>query len=88
MVKHGLTGLTRYLSTYWADKNIRVNSISPGGVYTDQPDEFVKKITKLIPLGRMANLDEYKAAIIFLCSDASSYMTGSNLVIDGGRSIW
>jgi len=88
VVKHGLTGLTRYLSTYWADKNIRVNSISPGGVYTDQPDEFVKKITKLIPLGRMANLDEYKAAIIFLCSDASSYMTGSNLVIDGGRSIW
>ena len=88
VVKHGLTGLTRYLSTYWADKNIRVNSISPGGVYNDQPDEFVKKITKLIPLGRMANLDEYKAAIIFLCSDASSYMTGSNLVIDGGRSIW
>ena len=88
VVKHGITGLTRYLSTYWADKNIRVNSISPGGVYNGQANEFVTQLTKLIPLGRMANLDEYKAAIIFLCSDASSYMTGSNLVIDGGRSIW
>lgn len=88
IVKHGIIGLTRYLATYWANNNIRVNSISPGGVYTDQPDEFVKKLTNLIPLGRMANLDEYKAAIIFLCSDASSYMTGTNMVIDGGRTCW
>ena len=88
VVKHGIIGLTKYLATYWADKNIRVNSISLGGVYTDQPDEFVKKLTNLIPLGRMASLDEYKAAIIFLVSDASSYMTGSNLVIDGGRTCW
>ena len=88
IVKHGIIGLTRYLATYWADKNIRVNSISPGGVYTDQPDEFVKKLTNLIPLGRMANLNEYKTAIIFICSDASSYMTGANLVIDGGRTCW
>jgi NAD(P)-dependent dehydrogenase (short-subunit alcohol dehydrogenase family) len=88
VVKHGIIGLTRYLATYWADKNIRINSISPGGVYTDQPDEFVKKLTNLIPFGRMANLDEYKAAIVFLCSDASSYMTGANLVIDGGRTCW
>jgi len=88
VVKHGIIGLTRYLATYWADKNIRVNSISPGGVYTDQPDDFVKKLANLIPLGRMANLDEYKAAIVFICSDASSYMTGANLVIDGGRTCW
>ena len=88
VVKHGIIGLTKYLATYWADKNIRVNSISLGGVYTDQPDEFVKKLTNLIPLGRMASLDEYKEAIIFLVSDASSYMTGSNLVIDGGRTCW
>ena len=88
VVKHGIIGLTRYLATYWADKNIRVNSISPGGVYTDQPDDFVKKLSNLIPLGRMANLDEYKAAIVFICSDASSYMTGTNLVIDGGRTCW
>lgn len=84
VVKYGIIGLTRYLATYRADKSIRVHSISPGGVYTDQPDEFVKRLANLIPMGRMADLDEYKAAIVFLCSDASSYMTGANLVIDGG----
>lgn len=88
VVKHGIVGLTRYLSTYWVDENVRVNAISPGGVYTDQPDDFVGKLTKLIPMGRMANFDEYKAAIIFLCSEASSYMTGQNISIDGGRTVW
>ena len=88
VVKHGLVGLTKYLSTYWVDKNVRVNAISPGGVYTNQPEEFVKKLTKLIPMGHMANVDEYKAAVIFMCSDASSYMTGQNVSIDGGRTVW
>lgn len=88
VVKHGLIGLTKYLATYWADVGIRVNAISPGGIRTDQPDDFVKKLTKLIPMGRMAHIDEYKAAVIFLISDASSYMTGANLVIDGGRTCW
>ena len=88
VVKTGLIGLTRYLATYWADNGIRVNAISPGGVYNNQPDDFVKRLTQLIPLGRMANPNEYQAAILFLCSDASSYMTGTNLVIDGGRSCW
>jgi NAD(P)-dependent dehydrogenase (short-subunit alcohol dehydrogenase family) len=88
VVKTGLIGLTRYLATYWADRGIRVNAISPGGVYNDQPDDFVKRLAGLIPLGRMANANEYQAAILFLCSDASSYMTGTNLVIDGGRSCW
>lgn len=88
VVKTGLIGLTRYLATYWADYGIRVNAISPGGVYNNQPEAFVQRLTNLIPLGRMANADEYQAAIIYLCSDASSYMTGSNLVIDGGRSCW
>jgi NAD(P)-dependent dehydrogenase (short-subunit alcohol dehydrogenase family) len=88
VVKTGLIGLTRYLATYWADAGIRVNAISPGGVYNNQPDDFVSRLANLIPLGRMANADEYQAAILFLCSDASSYMTGSNLVIDGGRSCW
>lgn len=88
VVKTGLIGLTRYLATYWADSGIRVNSISPGGVYNNQPDDFVERLARLIPLGRMANASEYQAAILFLCSDASSYMTGSNLVIDGGRSCW
>ena len=88
VVKTGLIGLTRYLATYWADCGIRVNAISPGGVYNNQADDFVERLVNLIPLGRMANANEYQAAIIFLCSDASSYMTGSNLVIDGGRSCW
>jgi NAD(P)-dependent dehydrogenase (short-subunit alcohol dehydrogenase family) len=88
VVKSGLLGLTRYLATYWADKNVRVNAISPGGVYNGQPDEFVTKLTSLIPMGRMARIDEYKGAILFLVSDASSYMTGGNLVIEGGRTVW
>tara|TARA_B100000029_G_scaffold480554_1_gene528681 strand:+ start:428 stop:1255 length:828 start_codon:yes stop_codon:yes gene_type:complete len=88
VIKHGIVGLTKYLSTYWADNNIRVNSLSPGGVYNSQNENFVKKLTNLIPMNRMANLDEYKAAIIFLLSDASSYMTGQNIIMDGGRSVW
>jgi NAD(P)-dependent dehydrogenase (short-subunit alcohol dehydrogenase family) len=89
IIKHGLIGMTKYLSTYWAKNNIRVNAISPGGVYDDNLSEnFVRNISSLIPLGRMANLNEYKAAVIFLCSEASSYITGTNLIIDGGRSVW
>ncbi len=88
VVKAGLLGLTRYLATYWAERGVRANAISPGGVYTDQSDVFVKNLTSLIPLNRMAKVDEYQGAMLFLCSDASAYMTGSNLVIDGGRTCW
>lgn len=88
VVKHGILGLTKYLATYWAKKNIRVNAFCPGGVYNNQPLEFVDKLIKLIPVARMATLDEYKGAIIFLCSEASSYMTGSCLIMDGGRTVW
>jgi len=86
--KFGLIGLTKYLAVYWADKGIRVNSLSPAGIYTNQPEEFVKKLSNLIPMNRMAIVDEYKGAIVFLCSDASSYMTGANLIIDGGKTSW
>jgi NAD(P)-dependent dehydrogenase (short-subunit alcohol dehydrogenase family) len=86
VVKTALLGLTRYLATYWADFNVRVNAISPGGVFNGQPEVFLSRLRELIPLKRMANRDEYQGAILFLCSDASSYMTGTNLIIDGGRS--
>jgi NAD(P)-dependent dehydrogenase (short-subunit alcohol dehydrogenase family) len=88
VIKHGLIGLTKYLATYWADHGVRVNAISPGGVFNNQDPAFVEKLTRLIPMGRMARVDEYCAAIQFLCSDASSYMTGQNIVMDGGRSVW
>ncbi|MBR0959977.1 SDR family oxidoreductase [Bradyrhizobium japonicum] len=88
VIKHGLIGLTKYLATYWADHGVRVNAISPGGVFNNQDPAFVERLTRLIPMGRMADVDEYRAAVQFLCSDASSYMTGQNLVVDGGRSVW
>lgn len=87
IVKHGLTGLTKYLASYWAKNNIRVNSFSPGGIFNNQDRVFVKKLEKLIPLGRMAKKTEYIKTIQFLCSDDSSYITGQNIVSDGGRSI-
>ena len=88
VVKSGLVGLTRYLATYWSDQNIRSNALSPGGVFNEQDDKFVKQLSSLIPLGRMANKDEYRSAVQFLCSDASSYLNGQNVIMDGGRSIW
>jgi NAD(P)-dependent dehydrogenase (short-subunit alcohol dehydrogenase family) len=88
VIKHGLIGLTKYIATYWADKGVRCNSLCPGGIYNNQNPDFVQKISHLIPMGRMANADEYKGAIIFLLSQASSYMNGETMVIDGGRSIW
>ena len=86
--KWAVIGMTKYLATYFAQQNIRVNSLSPGGVYDNHPADVVENISNLIPMGRMANVDEYKGAIVFLCSDASTYMTGHNLIIDGGRTIW
>ncbi len=88
VTKAGLLSLTRYLATYWAKDGIRVNSFSPAGVYRDHDPKFVEQLAFRIPLGRMAFPEEYKGPIVFLASDASSFMTGANLVVDGGRTIW
>lgn len=86
--KGGMIAFTKYLGTYCAKYNIRVNCISPGGLFTNQPKEFVNNYIKKTPLGRMANKDDLKGAAVFLASDASAYITGHNLVVDGGWTIW
>ena len=88
VAKHGLLGLTKYLATYWARQGIRVNTLCPSGISNHQEEAFVKRLTNLIPMGRMAQRDEYKSTLIFLISDASSYMTGSTVIVDGGRTCW
>ncbi len=87
VIKHGLIGLTKYTASYWGGKNIRCNAIAPGGIYNNQNNSFVKKLNNLIPLGRMAKVNEYNALVLFLSSDLSSYITGTTIVADGGRSI-
>jgi NAD(P)-dependent dehydrogenase (short-subunit alcohol dehydrogenase family) len=88
VVKSGLIGLTRYLATYWAENGVRANVLCPGGVENGQSSDFLQRIAERIPMARMADKDEYQGAILFLCSDASSYMTGAVLSIDGGRTTW
>lgn len=86
--KAAVVGLTKYLATYWADKNIRVNTLTPGGNESGQNETFKQKYSQRIPLGRMGQPDEMTGALVFLASNASSYITGQNIIIDGGLSAW
>ena len=86
--KAAVIGLTSYLSTYWADSKIRVNTLTPGGISSGQNDEFNKKYSQRVPLGRMGEASELTGALIYLASDASSYVTGQNIIVDGGLSAW
>lgn len=88
VVKHGIMGLTKYLATYWGQKGVRVNTLCPASLQNGQDPEFVKKLSSLVPMGRMSNPDEYVGTVLYMLSDASSYMTGSTVVLDGGRTIW
>jgi len=88
VVKTGMIGLTRYIATYWAEKNVRCNAMCPGGVENEQPDNFLKEVSSRIPMNRLAQVDEYQGALLWMLSDASSYLNGAIVPIDGGRTSW
>jgi NAD(P)-dependent dehydrogenase (short-subunit alcohol dehydrogenase family) len=88
IVKTGIIGLTRYLSTYWAEENVRCNAICPGGIENGQPEDFLKDISLRIPMKRLATSDEYQSTLIWMLSDASSYLNGAIVPVEGGRTAW
>jgi NAD(P)-dependent dehydrogenase (short-subunit alcohol dehydrogenase family) len=85
--KHAVIGLTKYLASYWGEYNIRVNAISPGGIYSGQNRNFFENYSKNVPLGRMASENDILGSAVFLASDESEYITGQNIIIDGGLSL-
>ena len=88
VVKTGLIGLTRYLATYWPEKNVRCNAICPGGVENNQPEDFLVEVSSRIPMNRLAQPNEYQSTLIWMLSDASSYLNGAIVAVDGGRTAW
>lgn len=88
VVKSGIIGMTKYLATYWGNRGVRTNCITIAGVFNGQPDEFVRRYVRAVPLGRMALPNEYEGSILYLCADASRFLNGANLVVDGGKSCW
>jgi NAD(P)-dependent dehydrogenase (short-subunit alcohol dehydrogenase family) len=88
VVKSGIIGLTRYLSTYWLESNVRCNAMCPGGVENGQPEDFLQKVSFRIPMNRLARPDEYQGTLLWMLSDASSYLNGAIVPIDGGRTSW
>ena len=88
IVKTGMIGLTRYLATYWAEQNVRCNAICPGGVENGQPEEFLKEVSLRIPMNRLASSDEYQGTLLWMLSEASSYLNGAIVPVDGGRTSW
>ncbi|GAA0366699.1 SDR family oxidoreductase [Bowmanella denitrificans] len=88
VVKTGLIGLTRYLATYWAENGVRANAICPGGVENGQPQDFIERLSSRIPMNRMARVDEYQGTLVWMLSDASSYLNGAVVAVDGGRTAW
>jgi NAD(P)-dependent dehydrogenase (short-subunit alcohol dehydrogenase family) len=88
IIKHAMLGLTKYLSTYFASQGIRVNCISPGPILENQPDYLIQNLINRIPMGKLAHTKDIVGAIQFLLDDTSSYITGQNIVVDGGRTTW
>jgi NAD(P)-dependent dehydrogenase (short-subunit alcohol dehydrogenase family) len=88
VIKTGIIGLTKYLATYWAEQNVRCNAICPGGVKNDQPENFLKEVSSRIPMNRLADSDEYQGTLLWMLSDASSYLNGAIVSVDGGRTTW